>query len=167
MIEPSQSSRSLVWIRWGAVAAPVVLIGIFTLANRFAGPAQANASESRNSEVEGPVAADSKNIAKIERWIADHKQPMSSPFEAAPQLERQAEPAAATNSPSAIKVTGVFRSHETTIAAINGKLFREGQEVRPGVSLKRVDVDDRKVVLLLSDGREVEVVSGKTAKLDW
>jgi hypothetical protein len=161
-------SRGLSWIRWGAIAAPVVLIGVFTLANRLSGPRQARADESVGAEPQGgPAIAKPKDVVAVERWISEHNQPVTSPFEAAPISEPTKESAGTAVSSSTIKLTGVFRSHDTTIAAINGKLYREGQEVRSGVTLKGVDVDGRKVILSMGDGREVEVVSGTSVRVDW
>lgn len=152
------------WVRWGAIAAPVVLIGVLTAVNRWSGPTQAHA-EARDAAaaMDGTGTTQSKEASEVEKWIAEHQGPVTSPFEASP------EPVSAPSEPKAfegVKLTSVFRSNETAIAAINGKLVREGEEVRPGVRVKTIDARARKVILILDDGREIEVTPGRSGRTD-
>lgn len=153
----------MTWLRWGAIAAPVVLIGVLTTINRVSGPAQARAEAQATAPVEGSGVPDAKQASEVEHWLTEHNAPVRSPFEKAPEVVPEvSEPRAFEG----VKLTGVFRSNDTAIAAINGKLVREGQEVRPGVRVKSIDARGRKVILILDDGREVEVAPGKSGRTE-
>lgn len=154
------------WLRWGAVAAPVALIGVFVAANRISGPRPAEASNATTPQAAGlaPVAP-LKEVQSVEMWIMEHPATATSPFLAAP-VAVIAQEADEVESPVApvlegIKLSSVFSANGASIASINGKLYRPGQEVRPGVTVASIDARARKVVLQLSDGREVELTAGR------
>ena len=157
------------WLRWGAVAAPVVLIGVFVAANRVSGPRPAEASSATAPAAVGlaPVAP-MKEVENVELWIMARPAPATSPFLAAPvaafveepeEVERPIAPVL-----EGIKLSSVFSANGASIASINGKLFRPGQEVRTGVTVASIDARARKVILQLSDGREIELTAGRQSK---
>lgn len=157
------------WMRWGAVVAPVAMIGIFVASNRLSGPRPASAGgiAIAPSQTLTPVAP-AKEVESVERWILSHKGPVASPFLVAPvattvvQAEAVERPVAPVL--EGIKLSSVFSANETTMASINGKLYRPGQEVRPGVTIVSIDARSRKITLKLSDGREVELTAGRQTK---
>lgn len=157
------------WIRWGAVAAPVAIIGIFVTANRLSGPRPAAASNAVSSAPVGAgLVAPAKEVENVERWIHAHSESTNSPFLVAPILApvKAEEPIEKPVAPilDGIRLSSVFNANGTAMASINGKLFRPGQEVRTGVTLVSVDARARKAVLHLSDGREVELTAGRQSK---
>jgi len=151
-------------MRWGAVVAPVALIGIFVASSRLAGPRPAAGSIAvAPSESLTPVAQ-AKEVESIEMWILSHEGPVASPFLATMETAQVADeeperPVAPVL--EGIKLSGVFSANETTMASFNGRLYRPGQEVRPGVKISSIDARARKVILELSDGREVELTAGR------
>lgn len=155
-----------IWMRWGAVVAPVALIGVFVASNRLSGPrpAAAESIATGTSQRLMPVAP-AKEVESVEMWILAHSGPTASPFlatMAAPKAEEPDEverPVAPVL--EGIKLSSVFSANEATMASINGKIYRPGQEVRPGVTIKSIDARARKVTLELSDGREVELTAGR------
>jgi hypothetical protein len=167
-------SNRLTWIRGGAVIAPVLLIAILFATNRLAGPTKAHADPTKlEAGATSKASTDAKAAQDIETWIARNGQSAASPFKPAPIAATQTpvtEPSTqeeATPEPppfDGAKLTGVFRSNDTTIAAINGKLFREGQVVSPGVIVTIIDVPARRVTLTLADGRRVELLCSSPTK---
>jgi len=153
------------WMRWGAVVAPVALIGIFVASNRLSGPrpAAAGSITAAPSESLAPVAP-AKEVESVEKWILSHDGPVASPFLATTvtvkEVEEEAERPVAPVL-EGIKLSSVFSANETTMASFNGKLYRPGQEIRPGVRISSIDARARKVILELSDGREVELTAGR------
>ena len=157
------------WIRWGVIAAPVVVIGILTGVNRMSGPTAARAG---NSSTAGDSAVENsgslRKAERMEEWIASQKRPTPSPFPVVvtpATVQAVDEPVPAPDEDTrpqleGVRLTGVFRSDDVAIAAINGKLRREGEFVRPGIKVTRIDARARVVVLTLADGQTVELRQG-------
>lgn len=158
-----RTGNAVGWLKWGAVAAPVVLIAALTVVNRLSGPSQARAERGGSEGAESAKPEQVETVVKVEEWMDQHRAPVSSPFEAS-RVEVQETTAPETF--EGVRLTGVFRTNDTAIAAINGKLVREGQEVRRGVRVKSIDARGRKVILILDDGREIEISPGNTGKND-
>lgn len=162
--------NKLMWLKWSAIAAPVVMIGVFTVANRLSGPQKAQASAASPDSIPMALSGTTpRDVAKVENWIAVHKRNAPSPFEAAPVPEPTLQDispvtsAALPEEPKAfegVRLTGVFRANDNAIAVINGKLVREGQEVLPGVTVASIDARARSVTLKLADGRTIELSTG-------
>jgi hypothetical protein len=155
-------------LKWSAIAAPVLMVAVFTAVNQFSGPRKAAAvtGPALDTTIISPRAA-SPQVVKVEEWIKERRERASSPFEASPTLELEgvaAEVGDSSRSYEGVRLTGVFRSNDVAIAAINGKLVREGQEVAPGITVTAIDARARRVTLSLSDGQEVVLTSGSSSR---
>lgn len=159
------------FLKWSAIAAPVLMVAVFTAVNQLSGPRQAAAvtGPAPEAPLASPRAA-SPQVVKVEDWIKERRDRASSPFEAAPNLELgeiapdSGEPGQPSRSHEGVRLTGVFRSNDVAIAAINGKLVREGQEVAPGITVTAIDARARRVTLSLSDGQEVVLTSASAPR---
>lgn len=156
-----KSTSRLDLLRWSAVVAPVAIVGVLMVASRLGGPQRAKA-ETGTALPSSTATAESKEAIAIEKWVADRAEPVVSPFEST-VVETQAE-VVAPRGVEGIRLTGVFSSRDGAMAAINGKLVREGQEISPGVTLKSIDARARKVILTLGDGRDVELTPASSKK---
>jgi len=118
-----------------------------------------------------PVVAPTKPSPEQQRaaeWIAglgpltDLRSPMAHPepppSPPKPTIETPKPPGAvrAPEDPIAgLKFTGILGNNEDLgLAAINGRIYRVGEEVRKGVRLTRIDARNYVIVLTVPDGTE-------------
>lgn len=98
-------------------------------------------------------------------WIrsmpqADLHSPMLHPpaSRALQTADPSPEPDAAPNVVSGLKLVGVLGNGENAIATIGGRVYRIGDEVRPGIKLKSVDARAGAAELEMSDGSVVRLI---------
>lgn len=153
------------------VVAPTVIAQGMRLLNITA-PRAASASGAGPAvqAPELPVGAPSPAQSKASEWIASQSaRALRDPF-AAPALPEALPEASATQVLTApdhaaaapgrvpqFRLTGVIERGNTPLAAINGKVFRVGDEVLPGWTLQAVHGGERSVEIRHDDGRVVSV----------
>jgi hypothetical protein len=164
------TTRSLILVEVGAVAAPLILVlavrSLMTPAPSMGGTqAYDNAPAAVLPVVEKKLLPEQ---VKALDWIAhigshaDLRSPMAHPDLVAPAPidqhdEPTPEPIPATNPLAGVKLTGIIGTSEGGLAAVNGRIYKIGETVRPGLVLARINARANLIVLKAADGTEVTI----------
>lgn len=155
--------RRLMLIQVGAFLVPLAVVAILT-AGPLPGPARVNAA---------PVSASAAHHGAVDprvdaarRWLDQLPQVQASPFAAvaptAPAPEHPAEQA--PPSVDGFRLGGVFSSSKDSVATINGRLYRVGDEVVPGATLDSIDARQRKATIRFAGGRTITLTTDNHGK---
>lgn len=162
-----------------SIAAPVLLIlGMRSLFS--AGPADANAAAAPDGQsaaapapgalvVAQPPAALSHEQQHAMDWRAslNFDVPLVSPMDARIEVDFHPVPAPVTPEPVVAEVvnpldgltlTATMGNQNAALAAISGRVYRIGEQVRPGWRLSSVDVRMGRIILTADDGQTAELV---------
>jgi hypothetical protein len=162
------AQRNTPWLMAGAMIAPLAIVTALRTFVGGAGVAPADAAASATAPMlepeapSAPLGAPSPAHARaLEALLAmrrdpvalsplDHPEaPIDAPVDAhhtpAPTPGDAQRPA---RSPVAdLTLSSIMRSSRTDLAGINGRIYRVGQEVRPGWTVQSIDADASRVVL--------------------
>lgn len=152
-------------------AAPAVVAQGLRLADLTSPRAASAASTAPVAAApQAPLGTPTPAQAKAAEWIATQDaRSLRDPFVPPALPELDAAPSAtqvvtapehATATPGRVpqfRLTGVIERGQKPLAAINGKVFRVGEEVAPGWTLISVHGGDRSVEIRHEDGRVVSV----------
>ena len=169
------SRQNRLLIEFAAVVSPVVLV--YLGRSLLASPAPV----SNTVPVSGPAiaptpAVQAKPLTPDQRRAADWvKQlapaaslvsPLNHPVEVViarpsdPEVQPDPippPPIPRTSPILGLKLTGVLGNSDGQLAAINGKVYRIGQEVRPGIKLIEIDARNSRIVLESRAGEKFEL----------
>ena len=169
------SKRSLILLDLGAVATPLLLV-LAARSLMSPAPSKGDAPQSPyNSAAPAAVVPVVQHKLSPEQelalqWISaigsrtGLVSPMAHPTLAvvAPKPEESAvepapEPAPRASPVNGLKLTGIVGTSEGGLAAVNGKVYKVGDAVRPGIKLIRIDARSNKIVLQADDGTEFTI----------
>lgn len=158
-------------IQAGAVAVPVVAVVVFKLMSGSApAPSVASPMPGSGASVVAPAAPMTTDQKRALEWskAQESKEAVSSPL--TPPEARAGNGAGKAPSPAVPSVVGVeftltsiLKSGGTSIAAINGRLYRAGEQVKPGCVVESIDAKNFKVRIRRADGTLVELSTESSA----
>ncbi len=157
--------RRLVLIQVGAFLVPLAVVAIL-VTGPLPGPVRVNAAPMKPGG--GRVSPADPRIDQARQWLDHLPSDQASPFEmvvhAAPTPERPPEvPPPAVDG---FRLGGVFASSRDAVAAINGRLYRAGDQIAPGATLLSIDARARKATIRLADGRTLDLTTDNHARPD-
>ncbi len=157
-----------------AVGCPLILVmavrTFFTPAPSDASPAGAAPTPpAAPAAAPAPVKLDPQQ-QKAAEWVASLASvkgltsPLDHPTAAPPPRpepkidnEPTPEPAPAVDPLAGLKLSGILGNDDGGLAAISGKIYRVGDQVRPGLKLKGIDAKTNTVIFTLDNGSEIKL----------
>ena len=165
------ATRNNILLDVAAIAVPLALVlGARVMLKPSPTTAHAGGAGPEPAGIVVPTAAGARITPEKQRavdWIngmsgsSGMRSPMAHPVAAPLVVVHEPEPeqpVTSVNPLAGLKLTGILGNESGSLAAINGKVYKVGDVVKPGLTLGAIDVHSNTVTFKLADGTELKLV---------